>query len=189
MNGREITVNNAPLAYARINREWKDGDVVTLKLPMRINVQKWEKNHDAVSVSYGPLSFSLKIGEKWTRYGGTDAWPESEVSAETPWNYGLVLNRENPEDSFRIIKKRELKGSNPFAPETAPIELRARARKIPAWQIDSLGLVGKLQDSPVKSNEPTETITLIPMGAARLRISMFPVIGTAKDANEWTASK
>jgi hypothetical protein len=51
--------------------------------------------------------------------------------------------------------------------------------------MDSLGLVGKLQDSPVRSNEPTETITLIPMGAARLRISVFPQIGEGARSHEW----
>ena len=53
----------------------------------------------------------------------------------------------------------------------------------------SLGLVGLLQPSPVKSNEPTETITLIPMGAARLRISAFPTIGAGPDAHDWVETK
>ena len=61
----------------------------------------------------------------------------------------------------------------------------AKAKKIPAWKMDSIGLVGKLQDSPVKSKEPTETITLIPMGAARLRISAFPQIGEGADSHDW----
>jgi hypothetical protein len=63
--------------------------------------------------------------------------------------------------------------------------LRAKAKKIPAWQKDHLGLVGKLQQSPVKSDELTETVTLVPMGCARLRISAFPTIGTGPDAHEW----
>ena len=45
--------------------------------------------------------------------------------------------------------------------------------------------MGKIQQSPVKSDEPTETVTLIPMGCARLRISAFPTIGTGPDAHEW----
>jgi hypothetical protein len=39
----------------------------------------------------------------------------------------------------------------------------------------------------VKSNEPVETITLIPMGAARLRIAMFPLIGTGTNAPQGDA--
>ena len=43
----------------------------------------------------------------------------------------------------------------------------------------------KSQPGPVKSNEPVEEITLIPMGAARLRISSFPQIGDGPDAHVW----
>ena len=49
--------------------------------------------------------------------------------------------------------------------------------------------MGKLQPSPVKSDQPTETVTLIPMGAARLRITAFPVIGQGQDAHTWAAAK
>ena len=42
--------------------------------------------------------------------------------------------------------------------------------------------MGKLQPSPVLSDQPEEKITLIPMGAARLRLSMFPVIGSGPGA-------
>jgi hypothetical protein len=49
-------------------------------------------------------------------------------------------------------------------------------------------LVGKLQPSPVKSDLPSETVTLIPMGAARLRITSFPVIGQGEGAQQWKAA-
>jgi len=39
----------------------------------------------------------------------------------------------------------------------------------------------------VKSDEPVEEVTLIPMGAARLRVTMFPVIGAGPDAKIWQA--
>jgi hypothetical protein len=65
------------------------------------------------------------------------------------------------------------------------VELRVKARKIPNWTADEKGAVNPLQKSPAKSAEPVETVTLIPMGAARLRIASFPVIGTGADAHEW----
>jgi hypothetical protein len=156
---------------------------------MEISLRTWQKNHGAVSADYGPLSFSLKIGEKWSRYGKDSVWPEWEVFPTTPWNYGLELRDSEPSQSLGLIRKPGPVPANPFTPDTAPIELRAQARKIPAWTIDRLGLVGKLQDSPVKSTEPVETVSLIPMGAARLRISAFPVIGHSNNATEWTISQ
>ena len=46
-----------------VEREWKEGDVLVLRLPMKLTVKTWAKNHNAVSVDYGPLTFSLEIGE------------------------------------------------------------------------------------------------------------------------------
>jgi len=189
INGKTVRLPTRPLAYARLDRTWHDGDRVELRLPMQISVRRWERNHHAASVDYGPLTFSLKIGERSARCGGTEAWPELEVFPTTPWNYGLMLQERNPAASFRIARKSGPLAAQPWTPDTAPIELRAKARKIPAWKPDRTGLVGKLQSSPVKSSEPVETVTLIPMGAARLRISAFPVIGDDSRAQEWTEPK
>lgn len=42
-----------------------------------------------------------------------------------------------------------------------------------------------IEGNPIKSDEAIETVELIPMGAARLRISAFPVIGDNIDAKKW----
>src|SRR5207237_153766 len=136
VNGRSVSLKASPLSYAVVEREWKDGDTVTLRLPMPISVRKWERNQNAVSVNYGPLTFSLKIGEKWTRYGNNPDWLESEVFPTTAWNYGLVLKERNPARSFDVVHKKGALAENPFTPATAPIELRAKARQIPVWQAD-----------------------------------------------------
>jgi hypothetical protein len=97
----------------------------------------------------------------------------------------LTLGPRDPVKSFDVVQKPGPLPDHPFTPDTAPIELRAKARKIPAWQQDKFGMVGKLQPSPVRSDEPVETVSLIPMGAARLRISAFPVIGAGNTAHDW----
>src|SRR6266568_5293251 len=104
VNGKGVSLGAREHSYVIIDREWKEGDVVVLRLPMRVTVKTWGKNHNAVSVNYGPLTFSLRIGENWTRYGGTEPWPEWEVTPTTPWNYGLVLNEHDPAKSFQIVK-------------------------------------------------------------------------------------
>jgi hypothetical protein len=187
INGRAIEVHARPLSYIVLRRAWADGDTVTLRLPMRIAVRTWAKNKNAVSVDYGPLTFSLKIAEKWQRYGSSEAWPEWEVFPDSPWNYGLVLDAREPAKSFDILRKPGPLAAQPFTHDGTPIELRAKARKIPNWQMDRLHCVGLLQPSPARSDEPEETVTLIPMGTARLRIASFPTIGAGPDAHEWAA--
>jgi hypothetical protein len=140
-----------------------------------------------VTVRRGPLWYSLKIKERWLQGGGTDEWPEFEVFADTPWNFGLILDDQAPAKSFKVVDEGAVP-SQPFKADVVPVALQAKARRIPEWQAEPNGLVGELQASPVKSGEPTETVTLIPMGAAHLRISVFPVIGEGPEAHEWTAA-
>ncbi|MGB2809381.1 MAG: beta-L-arabinofuranosidase domain-containing protein [Sedimentisphaerales bacterium] len=185
INGKVTKVKAHSRSYIMIERKWKNGDKVKLTFKMSITLTKWEKNKNSVSVNRGPLTYSLKIGEKYVREGGTDKWPAWEIHPTTPWNYGLALNEAKPSPSFEVVRKDWPDDDQPFEADAAPIQLRAKAKKIPEWVKDHLSLVGKLQQSPVKSDEPVETVTLIPMGCARLRISAFPTIGTGPDAQKW----
>ena len=185
INDKRIDAKAAPDSWVSINRTWKNGDAVKLELPMNISVKVWKKNHNAVSVQRGPLAYSLKIGERWQRFAGTEQWPAFEVFPTTSWNYGLIVNLENPSTSFEVIQHQTQLSTQPFSPDYTPIELKGKGRHIPQWKLESNGLVGDLRESPVKSDDPVETITLIPMGCARLRITAFPWIEDGPDAKVW----
>ncbi|MEE4115068.1 MAG: beta-L-arabinofuranosidase domain-containing protein [Marinilabiliaceae bacterium] len=186
--------------YIRIQRKWNDGDMLSLTLPMGLSVKRWEKNHNSASINYGPLSFSLKIKEEYVRkesdetaigdskwQPGVDKskWPSFEIHPGSPWNYGLVLDPEDELNSFEVIKGQWPENNFPFTQDDSPIRIIAKGSRIPEWVIDEYGLAGELQDSPVLSSEQEETIELIPMGAARLRISAFPVIGDEQSGIVW----
>lgn len=187
VNGEALKIEAKPLSYLRIDRPWADGDKIQIEFPMTITMRVWRTNADAVSIDRGPLTYSLKIGEKWARYGGTDTWPALEAYPTTPWNYGLIVDESNPAASFKVVAKPGPPADQPFTPEAAPIELIAQGKRIPNWQMDAQGLVQPLQGSPARSDQPAESITLIPMGCARLRISAFPTIGEGPEAREWVA--
>lgn len=187
VNGKTVPAHATPLSYLIVDRQWHSNDVVSLHLPMPISLRTWEQNGNSVSVDRGPLSYSLEIGEKWDRIDGTEQWPHYAVYATTPWNYGLIVDKANPSHSFDLVQKGGPLPANPWTHETNPIELRVKAKKIPQWQADVHNVVNPLQASPAKTTEQTETVTLIPMGAARLRITTFPTIGTGPDAHDWVA--
>jgi len=182
VNGAVSLLQTEGPFYIAINRQWSDGDTVTLTLPMEITVRTWEKNHNAVSIDRGPFTYSLKIEQRWSRYGGSDAFPEYEVFPTTPWNYGLVIDPKNPAASLEFTPK---EGPPSFDPAKMPLAIKAKAKRIPNWRLDARGLIAPLQASPVRSSEPVETITLVPMGAAPLRITAFPLIGEGEGAHEW----
>jgi hypothetical protein len=201
VNGRKLPIKPAAGKYVRIEREWKNNDSITLNLPLEISVQHWTANHDSVSANYGPLTFSLKIGERFQREDGTrtaisdsgwqpsadpSQWQAFCIYPTTPWNYGLVLNGEHPEKSFKVKQLAWPKNDFPFTSDGVPIELTVKAKQIPQWTLDKYGLCAVLQDSPVWSGQPAEKVTLIPMGVARLRISAFPVISDDASAHHWS---
>lgn len=187
VNGKAVEVAAKAGGFVVLERTWANGDAIELTLPMEVRLRTWTKNHNTVSVDRGPLTYSLRIAEKYVRHGGTDQWPAWDIFPDSPWNYGLELPAKNPERAFKVVRKSWPADDQPFRWDAAPLQLRTKARRLPAWDLDEKGLVREVQDSPVKSSEPVEEVTLIPMGAARLRISSFPVIGTGPDARDWQA--
>ncbi len=206
INDQQVNAQTKPQSFLRIDREWKNGDVVKLKLPMQVSVRTWAKNANSVSVDRGPLTYSLKISEKYVPIDGAvatskefvpdawrrelskellAAWPAFEIYPATPWNYGLVFDKTKLEESFKVARKDWPADNNVWGVEQAPIEIKAKGRKIPGWQADETDLVGLIAESPIKSEEPVEEITLIPMGAGRLRLSAFPVIDNGPDGHAW----
>ena len=61
-----------------------------------------------------------------------------------------------------------------FTLDSVPIEFRAKARRVPSWTIDEYGFCGILPEENAAKADKLEEVTLVPMGAARLRISAFP---------------
>ncbi len=189
LNDEELEVRARPGSFLRLEHTFAPHDRIRLRLfsLMDVRLKRWEANQDCVSVHRGPLTYSLEIGEEYVRAGGTDEWPAWEIHPTTDWNLGLVLDEEDPAGSFQVLGRPMPESGQPFDARVAPCELRVRARAIPAWKEDALGLVGPLQSSPARSTEPVREVSLIPMGCARLRISAFPVIGEGPDAHDWIA--
>ncbi|MBS1704650.1 MAG: glycoside hydrolase family 127 protein [Armatimonadetes bacterium] len=182
----DLNVEAAPGKYLCLDREWKSGDSVKLHLPMKPEVHVWDQMRDSVSVNYGPLTLSLKIKEKYNVLDGTQAsqgdsgwidgvdksnWPTYEILPDSKWNYGLVAA-----PTFEVVRTAWPADDYPFSLETCPLEVVTTGKQIPDWGIDQDWLLAILPKSPVKVTTPDEPITLVPMGAARLRISAFPVV-------------
>ena len=180
-NSASVAVNGhaqsgvTPGQFLRLEREWRDGDRVELRFPMSVRTSTWY--HNSYAVERGPLVYSLKICESWRKlrqFGPAAYW---EVFPTTPWNYALVANADGLGGAASVVENPIL--NQPFS-AAAPVEIRIPARRLPEWQLvdDS---AGPLPASPVASKRPVETITLIPYGAAKLRVTVFPFVLPGKD--------
>ncbi|HLU49438.1 MAG TPA: beta-L-arabinofuranosidase domain-containing protein, partial [Planctomycetota bacterium] len=65
VNGQELEVSPRPHDWIRIERTWRSGDRVELRLPMSVKIRRWETSSSSVSIDRGPLTYSLEIGEEW----------------------------------------------------------------------------------------------------------------------------
>lgn len=192
LNGETLSAELVNGKYLRIEREWKNGDEIVLNIPMKLSQSIWQANQDSRSINYGPITFSLKLKEnyekvssietaigdsKWQKNADPEKWPSYEIYPGDDWNYALVIDDSLPlEKNFDVRFKTWPSNNHPFTVESAPLEIRTKGKKIIGWEIDENGLTAEL---PIKEEqrfeENIDELILIPMGAARLRISAFPV--------------
>lgn len=185
VNGQRIGAGLIAGKYAKITREWSDADEIVLTVPMDFKYRQWQVNKNSVSVDYGPLTLSLKIEEdyqqkdsretaigdsKWQEGADASAWPTYEIYPASPWNYALLAN-----SPITVHRKEWPFDNNPFTLMNVPLEFKAKGRLIPDWKVDEYGLCGVLPYENAPKAETVDEITLVPMGAARLRIASFPV--------------
>jgi DUF1680 family protein len=163
-----------------LNRQWKNGDLVELELPMHIYSNSWYEN--SVSVERGPLTYALKMEEEWKKVENKKDPVEYgnyyyEVLPKSPWNYGLPrFPADKIQTAFSLVKKDNI-AAYPWNPENAPLQIKTKAKRIPSWQLYN-AMTGPIPFSIIYGLETTqeEEITLIPYGCTNLHISQFPVV-------------
>jgi hypothetical protein len=171
-----------PGSLHRVEREWSGKVEIALRFPMKATVT--ERYNEAVAVERGPLVYSLRIDETWTRVNADKPHRELphgdfEVRPAGPWNYGLVVDAARPEQTVRFEERPV--GEQPFSPQGAGMVGTATGRKIPAWKVAhgwaaeiSPADVAWSDPSRVVTDEPDEAVTLIPYGCTNIRITEFP---------------
>ncbi|WP_375436116.1 beta-L-arabinofuranosidase domain-containing protein [uncultured Hymenobacter sp.] len=172
VNGKPAKAPKAGTFYV-LEQRWKAGDVVELRLPMEVRVPAGF--NQSVSVERGPLVYALKLNETWTKLRERPSLADDyEVRTTSPWNYGLLLGPK-PATAFTVQEKSTT--GVVFSPEGAPIELRVQGVQLPDWQLTN-NSAGPVPVSPVARpvGAQPEMLTLIPYGAAKLRVTSFPVV-------------
>jgi hypothetical protein len=168
INGKAVP-EAAPGSFARIERTWKAGDRVEVTFPMTPRISRWF--HDSIAVERGPLVFSYSVGENWVKLRDRGMTADWQVFPSTQWNYALNVDADSPAKGIAITESEV--GEAPFTSRHTPVSLTVKARKLNQWRAED-GVANPVPQSPVVSDQPEETITLIPYAAAKLRITAFP---------------
>jgi hypothetical protein len=181
--GGGLAVPMKPGTLHRIEREWSGRSDVTIRFPMEARVSV--RYNEAVAIERGPLVYSLKIDEQWTRVNADKPHRELphgdfEVRPAGPWNFGLIGSGQGI--AGLAFEERPV-GERPFSAEGAGTIARAMGRRIPAWKIER-GWAGELSPSDLAwadggrraTSEPEERVTLVPYGCTNIRITEFPKV-------------
>jgi len=182
VNGSIVAARPNQKGFVRLNRKWKSGDTVQLRLPMTPTVQRGRdaasgppydgahrptrvtipeessvKAAPFASVSYGPLLFALPI---------PDTPDANTPDPAARWRFALDAQ----EPGLKV--ERSALPTHWDWPLKAPLRLQANVVEI-AWNPDPK--VPRLPLLPSAKSKPAETVTLVPYGCTEFRISMFPV--------------
>lgn len=188
VNGRTMQVesSNQVSGFIRIYRRWTPSDLVTLKFPMTVRLDRAyadeypEANRQYYgylprevfvprrlpyeTVYYGPLLFALPIADL----------DPNRPAPGAKWRF--ALDNDPQKNGGDIVVKRHSMGSPWDWTLDAPITL-----KVPAEQIDwNPTMAQALPHAPVRGGgHGRRMISLIPYGCTKFRVSMFPVTAKA----------
>ena len=185
INGKAYDGPLVPGHFVTLNRTLCDGDKVVLRFPMTPKLVKWD--NWGVTVERGPLLFAYAVPEKVTvdtkiyeslrgkKSSDPVNFPALDIRPAGSWNYAIAAKAatdlrvtENPNAAY------------PFDPATPAVVIKVPARKVKNWSLRENRFTPPLpQAGKFECDSETETITLVPYGCTRLRLSVFPIAPAA----------
>ena len=202
VNGVEQSQKLMAGSFHSVEREFNNGDVITLLLPMELKLTRWPQG--GIALEAGPLLFSLPIQEirhiDTAEKLCTAQLPAFNMYPNSPWNYAICLDEESVRN---ILIKTGSVSDAPWSADSPPLYIEVPARQVHGWDMHKctdikmhLPCAGDLDtgieiasrkgnfnftpDLPdaaflkAKLSNDIEIIKLVPYGCTLLRMTVFP---------------
>ncbi len=201
VNGEAVSFE-VESGFATITRRFCDSDRVELILPSKAYAHRDKSG--GIYIDKGPLVYALgmwgdrQIDTEDKR--SNEVFPAYNIYPDRDWNYALELEEgELPEDAFRC---QSASSDEPWNIYTVPCRIQLKARKVNGWTLSHKKTVYYVEnlyqrpwnrmkkkgdfwftprlpsDAHVQKHGygELETITLVPMGCAKVRLTVLPVV-------------
>ncbi len=188
LNGSRHTAKAGANGFVRIERRWKPGDRIRLRFPTQPAVRLGHDNNAAdtpyATVSYGPLLFALPIQDT-ADCNTPDPAARWQVALDATQRTGItVVRRPMPARwdwplASPLMLRVRVRGFD-WQPVTRIARSAGPAPAAEASPFQPKTVTTMLPAAPVSTGSPPETVTLVPYGCTKFRISMFPVTEKAR---------
>lgn len=184
LNGAPLTFPEVNNGFVRIERTYRPGDRITLKLPMHTKVSFWPQTwaYTGMGFEYGPLVYALRIDESWSssvdpKYS-TAELPEWEVTPASTWNYGMAITADAEKDVLGKVRvERGAMTEDPWV--NPPVRLVVPMKVISKWQLraeNDRQRTPPLPGPEEKSEREEVQVPLVPYGSTHVRVTIFPQV-------------
>jgi DUF1680 family protein len=192
VNGAKYEGQVDPGTFAVISRKWESGDRVVVKFVNGVRLVWGPKPEAGVrvqcaAVERGPLVYALRVPEQWLPFKAPDHGPGKEEDIKSyrllpennaAWNYALMVDRDHLERDLELKQLEVPKDARPWD-GSSPIGLSVKARRVLNWQMEGdpeHPMTPGFPFNPMKLSEQIETVTLLPFGTTRLRMTFLPIV-------------
>jgi DUF1680 family protein len=187
VNDNTLSTVPNPKGWIRLERTFRTGDRVALRLPMHTTVTYWPNGraYDGIGLEHGPLVYALPVNETWastvTPKWSTANFPEWDATPAVPWNYGIAAEEGRLRSQTQV--QRLPVTADPWV--DPPLRLTVPLKRIAGWELrvdprnpdrrqtPPLPEIDE-QMSKALATTPVEQVALVPYGATHLRLTILP---------------